>query len=231
MDWKKYRYYREQLNISTNKTQARTWFKKAETLLLEELSGLRKERPTPSDVGFPGEYSKGFAEVDLTKEIEEDKKISEKYDSRLDLDENSWLQLPHGKSPIEHYNERKKDNSYLEMNTVKKVVMKMIQDDRTDKEIKKVFEDFPVGTIKVLREQNKKEKQYRTGRGIKIETTDDISHTGLTEQEYRILEDHVDPELNYPPDKTNFIKNELEKMIQKSEIPPDLYLQRLFYIQ
>lgn len=31
---------------------------------------------------------------------------------------------------------------------------------------------------------------------VELIVTDDISHTGLTEEEYRIVEDHVDPSLN-----------------------------------
>ncbi|QOY34725.1 UPF0175 family protein [Anaerobacillus isosaccharinicus] len=87
------------------------------------------------------------------------------------------------------------DESYLEMKTDKKVVMKMIQDGRSDEEIKRVFEEFPDNLIKIMREQMKKGTQLRTGRGIKIEVTDDISHMGLTEREYETLQHHVDPEL------------------------------------
>lgn len=239
MDWEKYRYYRQQLNKSTNKTEAKAWFKKAEDLLVEELRELRTERPTAPSVGVPAVYSKGFVEIDLNIEIEEDKKICDKYDSRLDLDENSWLQLPRGKSVIDYYKEKKVNNAiqlfvdkevslakaaelsglslndfihllgsknipwvdytkedyeldnkalelltqvnkdidqlqeeikesldntrflhsdecYLEMKTNKKVLLKMIQDGRSNEEIKRIFEGFLEGMTKLLREQNEK---------------------------------------------------------------------------
>jgi hypothetical protein len=39
-------------------------------------------------------------------------------------------------------------------------------------------------------------EKKRAERNIKVNVTDDISHMGITEEEYRILEDNVDQELN-----------------------------------
>jgi len=39
-------------------------------------------------------------------------------------------------------------------------------------------------------------KSRQNRRNIDIQITDDISHTGLSEEEYRILENSIDPKLN-----------------------------------
>lgn len=38
------------------------------------------------------------------------------------------------------------------------------------------------------------ENKKRAGRGIKVSVSEDISHTGLSEEEYRILEEHIEEE-------------------------------------
>ncbi|QOY34726.1 hypothetical protein AWH56_018635 [Anaerobacillus isosaccharinicus] len=63
--YKTYLYYRQQLNTAKNTREARAYFCKAEKLLLQELSSLKKEEPL-SAIGVPAEICKGFTEVDLS---------------------------------------------------------------------------------------------------------------------------------------------------------------------
>lgn len=154
-------------------SQAKSWFKKAENLLLEELDELREQKPE-SDTGVPTVATKGFANIELLAE------------SRLDLPEEEWIELPLGQSAIEYYCETTRNNSlksiqtvnkkvdeleeeikkslgdtkcstcdetYLKMKTDKKVVIRMIRDGRTNEDIKSIFEDFPTSLLKHLRKQ------------------------------------------------------------------------------
>ncbi|PGK52213.1 hypothetical protein CN918_30960 [Priestia megaterium] len=60
------------------------------------------------------------------------------------------------------------------------------------------------------------EKKRKAGRNTKIIVSDDISHMDLTEEQYRLLEDKIDPELNsdeeniLTPIEEEFIRHEAE---------------------
>ncbi|KZZ83932.1 hypothetical protein [Bacillus sp. SJS] len=59
-------------------------------------------------------------------------------------------------------------------------------------------------------------EKKRAGRNIKLNVTDDISHMGVTETEYRIIEDDVDPELNRD-NKVELTKREEEFVVEESK--------------
>lgn len=70
----------------------------------------------------------------------------------------------------------------------RKIIIKMLQKGEfTDEQIRKLFEitDFELNQIKDF-------LNARAGRNIKINVSDDISHTGLSDEEYRMLEEHIE---------------------------------------
>lgn len=89
----------------------------------------------------------------------------------------------------------------------RKIIKKMLQKGEfTDEQIKNIFEisDFELNQVK--------QSLKRAGRNIKINVTDDISHMGISEKEYQILEEQsedaeiakkYEERLDLPNDKWN----------------------------
>ena len=99
----------------------------------------------------------------LPNDKNEDEDLSKKYDSRVDLPDNEWIELEEGESIINHYNNKKRSN-----------------------------------------------------RNIEVKVTDDISHTNLTEEEYKIVEEHTEnQELSHITD---------EELVERTKLPKDQWI-------